>query len=413
MTGQTEWASAVAILVSGLILGSMLIYFFGRRKGSISTDAELRDLEGKRDALVQQIRELVDTEAKLTPEQLAEEKKRLELEAADVLRKIDRLEVEERRPRLSSVEEKNDRRERLSSTAVGFVWGAASALALGGLVFFATRFATRREPAPPTAMQPAQPPADSTLQRLEANVQQQPENLDMRIELARAYLERDNLMGVFEQTQYVLGKSSDDSRALTYQALVRMAMGDSNAARQMLQHALRSDPSFLDAYVTMAWVQTQDGKVNEAEKMMQEAMQRHPEETGRLQQVLDQMKAHQGMATQRPPRAADSQAVHITLDIDAATKARAGANGVIYVVARPAGVTAGPPVAVKRLPASSFPLTFDLTSADSMMGQPLPASIRVEARLDSDGDAATKNPSDPYAAEEGVAVGSSITLTLK
>ena len=32
-----------------------------------------------------------------------------------------------------------------------------------------------------------------------------------------------------------------------------------------------------------------------------------------------------------------------------------------------------------------------------MMGQPLPASFRLEARLDSDGDPLTKPPSDPSA----------------
>jgi len=60
---------------------------------------------------------------------------------------------------------------------------------------------------------------------------------------------------------------------------------------------------------------------------------------------------------------------------------------------------------------SAFPLTFDVSAADSMMGQPLPPKMRLEARIDSDGDAMTKDPKDPVAVVDNVAAGSSATLT--
>jgi len=47
------------------------------------------------------------------------------------------------------------------------------------------------------------------------------------------------------------------------------------------------------------------------------------------------------------------------------------------------------------------------------MGQPLPKSVRVEARLDGDGNVMTRAPDDPAAAKDGVALGDSVTLTLK
>jgi hypothetical protein len=86
---------------------------------------------------------------------------------------------------------------------------------------------------------------------------------------------------------------------------------------------------------------------------------------------------------------------------------------VVFVIARAQGVTAGPPAAVKRLTATSFPMQVDLSSADSMMGQPLPPKLRLEARIDSDGDPLTKSPSDPIAVNDGAAPGASVTLTLK
>ena len=143
---------------------------------------------------------------------------------------------------------------------------------------------------------------------------------------------------------------------------------------------------------------------------MQEAMRRNPQEQARLQQVLDQMRGHPpATAAEAPaaPTAPAGPAVRITL------QSSAPARGMIFVIARAAGVSSGPPIAVKRIDATAFPATLELTSADSMMGQPLPATMRIEARLDSDGNATTKTPGDPSAVQDGVAAGSSITLTLR
>jgi cytochrome c-type biogenesis protein CcmH len=110
-----------------------------------------------------------------------------------------------------------------------------------------------------------------------------------------------------------------------------------------------------------------------------------------------------------PAPAAAPDAIHITLSLapSAATK-----TGVLYIIARNPGETAGPPLAVKRINATSFPLTVDFSSADSMMGQPLPKKVHLEARLDSDGDAATKSPTDPTATADA-ATGATLALTLK
>ena len=66
-----------------------------------------------------------------------------------------------------------------------------------------------------------------------------------------------------------------------------------------------------------------------------------------------------------------------------------------------------------RLPAR-FPATFELSEADSMMGQPLPDQLLIEARLDEDGDPTTRPPTDPKARLDGVKVGrTDLRLVLK
>jgi hypothetical protein len=69
---------------------------------------------------------------------------------------------------------------------------------------------------------------------------------------------------------------------------------------------------------------------------------------------------------------------------------------------REARVQRGPPAAVKRLNVGAFPLRFELGDEDSMAGEPLPDPLRIEARVDSDGNAMTRDPGDPTAVEDGV-----------
>ena len=83
----------------------------------------------------------------------------------------------------------------------------------------------------------------------------------------------------------------------------------------------------------------------------------------------------------------------ITLSPDLAGSAPAGAT--LFVIARPAGVTAGPPLAVQRVPAPRFPLAFEIGPANVMIpSMRFEGDIELAARLDSDGNAMTKEPGD-------------------
>jgi hypothetical protein len=88
-------------------------------------------------------------------------------------------------------------------------------------------------------------------------------------------------------------------------------------------------------------------------------------------------------------------------------------EGVVFVIARPAGQEKGHPVAVKRVEGSALPATFEFGDADSMMGTPLPSALRIEARLDSDGDVITRDPSDPFAFTDNVNAGAAVKLILR
>ncbi|HEY8133547.1 MAG TPA: tetratricopeptide repeat protein, partial [Thermoanaerobaculia bacterium] len=340
---MTDWLSASAMLLAGVIVGFMFLYGMKRRQER--SDLERADLEAKRDAFV----------AKLREGPTGEERARLEAEAAAVLRKLDAL--GELPPPPAGATSSN-------AAVKGFAWGAGSVAVLAGIGWFVVQSAKPKE-APAVSSMAA---ADRSLSDLERSVQQNPDNLALRDDLAKAYLDRENLNGVAEQTQYVLQRNPNDARALTYQALVHIAGRQPEAAAAMLQRATQSDPNLIDAWVGLAWLNAQSGDLKRAEAAIDEAKRRHPEESARL----DQLMAH--LRPETP--------LQITLNL--ANGVAVPQQGVIFIIVRAAGVKSGPPAAVKRLAISTFPMTVNLSSADSMMGQPLPAKMRIEARIDAD-----------------------------
>jgi hypothetical protein len=102
-----------------------------------------------------------------------------------------------------------------------------------------------------------------------------------------------------------------------------------------------------------------------------------------------------------------------TLELDAGLQDQIPTSAVVFVTVRDAGFGAGPPVAAKRL-AASFPQPFSVGPEDSMQGERLPDVLLLEVRVDADGDASTRDPSDPKARQDDVKAGSAgVRLLLK
>src|SRR5215212_4669380 len=132
MNEPTDWTSAVAILVAGLALGALFFYFFSKRKTKMLGDESVlarKDLEAKRDALIQQLRDLDENAS-------PEERTRLEKETANVLRKLDAGRASAR-PVAGRVEARPATpAPAMNPTTKGFLWGAGSCAALAGLFYF-------------------------------------------------------------------------------------------------------------------------------------------------------------------------------------------------------------------------------------------------------------------------------------
>jgi cytochrome c-type biogenesis protein CcmH len=266
---------------------------------------------------------------------------------------------------------------------------------------------------------------DDEKAQITAAIQRNPDDLDARLALAQLHLRERNLMGVWDETQYILGKQPGHPHALAYQALVRLAMNQPEEAESMLKKAIASQPDLIEGYLHLALVYMRTDRAKEAERVIDQASKRFPDQQALFQRVMTEMRAagaepsaegdpHANVPSAGTEAAEAAPAAEVpsgpglagVIELPEALRSRVGPGALVFVTVRDEAADGGPPVAVKRLPAASFPLPFTVGPADSMMGQPLPARARVEARVDSDGDPLTRVPTDPSARLDGVTAGS-------
>jgi cytochrome c-type biogenesis protein CcmH len=102
-------------------------------------------------------------------------------------------------------------------------------------------------------------------------------------------------------------------------------------------------------------------------------------------------------AAEEPGAVADAAGASIrgTIEVAASLQGSEPARATLFVIARRAGASAGPPLAVRRIPQPGFPLAFEIGPQHAMIaGMPFAGDIVLTARLDADGDAMTRTPGD-------------------
>ncbi len=86
---------------------------------------------------------------------------------------------------------------------------------------------------------------------------------------------------------------------------------------------------------------------------------------------------------------AQASAVHKTLSGRVTVSPALGAppqGGVLFIIVRPSGSASGPPLAVRRMSNTGFPVQYEVTGEDVMIpGMPFEGPVSVRVRLDRDG----------------------------
>lgn len=427
MAADFSWTPPLVVLALGAVAGAAVVATRSRSssgkraKGTPETPSQASDLQRRYDALIRQLAEGASDA----------ERTAVELEAAQVLR-----EMEGGASAKASGSDKAapDRPTtaiagpaRPASPFAGFAYGVLTTAVLGGLVFLASQgSSTRPEGGSPTggntmgsaAAGGNSATSDGEIAALEDAIRKNPTSIPQRIDLTRAYLERRDLMKVFEQTQAVLEIEPGNTHALTYQALVRVAMGQADQAEAMLLDVLKKDPMIEDAYIHLALARMQQGNREGAGEAIRDAQQRFPEDAAQLADVLTQITTavdSQGESPAPPAQTsgerpvttagAASRSTGMVVVVDLPKGVVVPSSALLFVIVREAGFETGAPIAVKRVPATGFPITVTISDRDSMAGESLPGLVRLDARVDSDGDPLTKDPSDPVGSEDNVRPG--------
>lgn len=444
---STDWVPVLIVLAVGVVVGAVIAWRLRRSSrretpGQQTEDAALRlkDLERRK-------RELYE---RLERESDAADRQLLEDQAARVLREIDRLRGElprevaaaaavESQPAASREARPTSGRSML----IGFVGGAAMVGLVAVLVFWAGKDARPREgggEAAPTSMEGSEHPSPAMtadvaarIESLREQVDANPSDLGARKQLALALLGAEQFFEAFEVAQQILASRPDDPDALYVAGMVRMTMGQDDLAMELLDKVLEQYPNHIPALAGRGMIFMRRGDRDAAilvwERALEAAGGEHPDleallAMARNQPAPEAETAATGMPETEAAEAAAPMAVapgstasgggevaadSFGVEIDLAPGVSAPSGATLFVFLRDAA--AGPPAAVKRIQAPTFPLDLDLGPGDSMMGRPLPASGTITARLDSDGSASTTSEQD-LAAESEAQAGNRVRLLL-
>lgn len=492
---ETNWLPGIVALLLGLVGGGFLWLRFGRGAKAAAArphaaSEEVADLRARKETLIARLRELQVELAAETDEAAASlleaERLRAEREAAKVLQALQGAEA-----RLAALPQvplgappttppqpaRGGEAREVGFFAArpvlrGFLWGAGSAsflfLSSYALLDFlpgGSSHIARPEGGPmtggdsvmadsmrsggaaagaPAAGIPADDQPDPELDELRARSVNEPNNLEAKVELAQALVFRDRLVDAFSVIQEIQKVDPENAHALTYESVVRLAMGQGERAMELLEQAIAKEPSLTEAWVRRGLAAFELERYALAVESWEEALRQRPDGGPALRPVIAEAKARLAGGIEGTPTAsggeaaaasppggqaaggapmaqapgapaaqegsgASAQSVSLTIDLDPSVKETIVPGSILFVYARPAGVKAGPPVAAKRVPASGFPLSLELGPEDTMMGQPFPAEVAIEARVDRDGDAMTRDPDDPSGSADNLIPGAAPT----
>ena len=424
--GEVDYLPGIMAVVLGLGIGGLLA-LLQRGKPALATEPESRlaDLRHRKAQLLEALRDLEDTAGAQGIQSASGERAELERRAAAAMRDLAAVEeqgdVPAPPPTPSSAGMSPQLRGMLQGgLVVGFVALLVFGLKLGttprteGMgITGAVPIGSRAEQVPAAGSQGGavggvpkslQPKPSDRVNAARATVAATPQDTAAWAELGYALVEAEGWIDVWNTAGELLKLAPDHPDGLVLQGVVRMAMGQDDAARAFVDQALAGHPDHLVALSYQGTLALRGGDREGAKAAWGRAHELAPGEG------FDELVELAGTA-EIPPRAAPSaehppqpavdtapaaapSGAGISGTIRLADGAQAPPGGTLFLIARAPGVTRGPPTATRKMQVSAFPAAFDLGPEHVMMGGPFPASMSLSARLDGDGNAMTKNAGD-------------------
>jgi cytochrome c-type biogenesis protein CcmH len=212
--------------------------------------------------------------------------------------------------------------------------------------------------------------------------------------------ERQEYPKAIEAFKKVLATDATNPEAHSYMGFILMQAGHGDGALMAFEKALSRAPNLPMALWGKGMVLYQDKKdFAGARGIFERLLVMVPpgEERNEVAKILAEIPAAGGTVTAAKPAivASSGQTISGTITIDAKLKAKFDPNAALFIIARPAGGSGGPPLAVKKIDKPAFPLSYSLSQENVMMqGTPFSGKINIAVRLDKDGNPSTRGAGD-------------------
>lgn len=200
-----------------------------------------------------------------------------------------------------------------------------------------------------------------------------------------------------ESFKQVLAQEPNQPEAHSYMGFILVQAGHGDGALMAFEKALAVAPNFPMALWGKGIVLYREkNDYAGAKEIFGKLLNMMPPGTERneVAKVLAEMPADAGpnvSAANTPAVPSPAGKISGKITIDAKLKANTDPNAALFIIARPAGGVAGPPLAVKKIDKPTFPLSYSLGQENVMMqGTPFAGKINITVRLDKDGNAMTR-----------------------
>lgn len=420
---ETNWLPALVVLGLSAAAGLAL----AARRGAplpAPTRTHREELLRQKEAAYLLLREH-DAARADTPEWRAE-RAQLEIAAARVLRALDALAETEPAPQARPAASAR------SAGLVGALWGAGVVAFAGLLAFLISEYsAPRADGALATGgnRPAARPAADPGLDALRAAVAADPTDIASRNLLGHALLSTGAVMDAYTLSEEVLKLDPADAEARTHQGIVLLNMGDLPLAGKVVDRVLAASPAFTEALVWRGVIYLQAGDGPRAVEVWGRAVTLDPSlaatlapgiaeagalPAGPLSPAVPPAPLPSGAPAPSPHASATTPSPEDITGRITGDASQLGPGAALFLSARREGATGGPPVWAQRLTPTAFPVEFRIGPADRMLGAETPATLVLTARVDRDGNAATREAGAPEARSDALVPGASnVELRLK
>jgi hypothetical protein len=401
------WGPPLAVLLLGIVGGLVLVARGGARAEG---DLRLANLEVRRQVLMNSLRELEADQAKLDPAEYAAQRMALVEEAAAVLRQIDA-------PVSAASAAAPASAPRVGGSRA-FAWaaGALAFFVLSGVVL-QQAMAPRRDGGSMTGNQDlgggAEAAQDARVQRAEAALAKNPNDLDAINLLTRVAIETQDLQSAMALLDRGRAINPADPGVLTHFAALQVFIGRFDAAEAQLRQVLAAAPGQSEAKLWLSVARANQGDLVEAEAIAQglaDDSTASAEDRQNARALLSSFAAAKAQlsaqaaggvrepgaeTSESPPAEAGPAKVKGTVTGDVAP------GGVLFVYVRRSETPGGPPLAAKRVPSWQLPYEFSLGEADLIQGGEWPEQVWVSAKVSRSGDPMQRSPEDVASAVVG------------